>query len=378
MKMQFCPYCGAKLDEGAHFCKNCGEAIGNADCAPQGAKHNQRTEKNTSERKVVYEGTIHKCPNCGEVLNAFDAKCPTCGYEIRNRQAANSIQELTRKLELIDARKMDSISFDSLIEEPDLEDFPAEPESTMKKLIGWDFQEKKRREAVECARAQKEETLKRIQTEKKNLVRNAEKKFENQKQTEKANLIQNFPIPNTKEDILEFALLASSNVNAKNAAPDVVMKAWIGKLDQINQKAAISLDSGPDLDRIHEIYQQVTARWNQKMKWHYVKVTITTILKSAFVIAGIILFVIAIRADKHGNGSEIYELIGIILLVTSAATLTKRSASYCEIAIRAVSGGLSLLLASLLSNGSMLQLCGVVVLIISAISFFKKLAKKDD
>ena len=68
MKMQFCPYCGAKLDEGAHFCKNCGEAIGNADCAPQGAKHNQRTEKNTSERKVVYEGTIHKCPNCGEVL----------------------------------------------------------------------------------------------------------------------------------------------------------------------------------------------------------------------------------------------------------------------------------------------------------------------
>lgn len=27
MKKQFCPYCGTKLDEGARFCKNCGEAI---------------------------------------------------------------------------------------------------------------------------------------------------------------------------------------------------------------------------------------------------------------------------------------------------------------------------------------------------------------
>ena len=100
--------------------------------------------------------------------------------------------------------------------------------------------------------------------------------------------------------------------------------------------------------------------------------------KSAAVIAGIILFIVAINIDRNGGNSAMHELIGVILLVASAATLTRRGASFQEILIGASSGGLSFYLAKYLNNGSMLQLGGAVVSIIVAVSFFKKLAKWED
>lgn len=378
MRMLFCPYCGTKLDEGARFCKNCGEAISNDTQELHKAKKKQPLDANPTERKTVYEGYVHKCPNCGEALDAFSANCPSCGLEIRNRQVASSVQELVRKLELIDVKKMDTVPFEPITEASDAEVLQTESDSAMKRLIGWDFQEKQRRESAERARIAKEEERERARKERRNDALSAEKRFEKQKLLEKVNLIQNFPIPNTKEDIMEFALLVSANINAKNTVPYVVLKAWIGKLDQVYQKAMLSLDSGPDLERIKEIYQQTHNRWKAKRNWHCVKSTMAVIARSAFVIAGIILFIVALIADNHGNGSEIYELIGIILLIASAATLSRRGASYLEIVIAAGSGGLSFLLAGQLHNGSMLQLCGIVVLILSAISLFKKLAKKEE
>ena len=55
--MAFCINCGQELAEGAKFCANCGKAV--------------TGENTTSQRKTVYEGNLHKCPNCGEVLNSF-------------------------------------------------------------------------------------------------------------------------------------------------------------------------------------------------------------------------------------------------------------------------------------------------------------------
>ena len=55
--MAFCINCGQELAEGAKFCANCGKAVNG--------------ENPTTQRKTVYEGQIHKCPNCGEVINSF-------------------------------------------------------------------------------------------------------------------------------------------------------------------------------------------------------------------------------------------------------------------------------------------------------------------
>lgn len=62
-------------------------------------------------RQQEFIGTIKKCPNCGQVLKSFQAKCPACGHEITGIGANVSVKEFfniysketdkARQLELI-------------------------------------------------------------------------------------------------------------------------------------------------------------------------------------------------------------------------------------------------------------------------------------
>ena len=216
MKKQFCPYCGAKLDVGARFCKNCGEAIHSDAQENHGTSKKQTYDGNPTERKTIYEGYIHKCPNCGEVMGSFLTICPACGYEIRDVRSASSVREFAIKLENISAQKMTSFK---------------EQTSVMKIIFGKDFKEGD--EANEA------------------LAR-----FESQKNQEKASLIINFAVPNSKEDIMEFMILAASNIDVKKSIDDDVTKAWISKLDQVYQRAEISMSKQPDFQQIKAIYDQ--------------------------------------------------------------------------------------------------------------------------
>lgn len=215
MKMQFCPYCGTKLDEGARFCKNCGEALDTTQKAHK-QKQKEPLEENPTERKTVYEGYVHKCPNCGELLNAFTTVCPSCGYEIRGAKSSTTVREFALKLENISAQKMPAFE---------------EKKSVMKMVFGKDFKET---DEAEEAKA----------------------RFEEQKAEEKANLIVNFSVPNTKEDILEFMILAASNIDIKHNVDDVVTKAWIQKLEQVYQRAQLTMGNSRDFAMIKTIYEQ--------------------------------------------------------------------------------------------------------------------------
>lgn len=143
MKMQFCPYCGTKLDDGARFCKNCGEAVANNAQEPQKPKCEKRIEENPTERKTVYEGYVHKCPMCGEVLEAFLTVCPACGHEIRDVKSSTSVREFALKLEAISAQKMPTFE---------------EKKSVMKMVFGKDFKEEdEAKEALRRFEHQKDE-----------------------------------------------------------------------------------------------------------------------------------------------------------------------------------------------------------------------------
>ena len=109
---RFCSYCGTKLDEGARFCKNCGEAIGQAQ-QPAGTTVSHEAPKTETKqpkaepvkedprtkRKTVYDGEIHKCPNCGELLKSFTTVCPTCAYEVRGVTTNSPVEALAKKVE---------------------------------------------------------------------------------------------------------------------------------------------------------------------------------------------------------------------------------------------------------------------------------------
>ncbi len=228
---RFCQYCGTKLDLGARFCKSCGKPIDQSDSSAAGYIPPQAEEtfshKQHTERKTVYEGQLHKCPNCGELLDAFRSHCPSCGYEIRDARSSSSVRELAQKLERIEAERMAPIE---------------EKKSLMKIVFGKDFKEKDE-------------------------VEEAQKRFDKHKQQQKTNLIINFSVPNTREDILEFMILASSNIDVKKGIDDEVSKAWLSKLDQVYEKAKLLMSNKPSFAQIKYIYDRKKAQIkNRKFK----------------------------------------------------------------------------------------------------------------
>ncbi len=48
-------------------------------------------------------GDVRKCPACGAMIQSFQAKCPECDYEFANIEANSSVQRLSDMLRKVDA-----------------------------------------------------------------------------------------------------------------------------------------------------------------------------------------------------------------------------------------------------------------------------------
>lgn len=233
--MAFCTKCGKELSADARFCSNCG--------APTAGN-----TAGSTQRKTEYEGTIHKCPNCGEIVDAFKLNCPACGYEFRDSKTTNSVQELAAKLEFIEQQR------------------PPKKAHTFK-----------------------DEFL------------NTYGKFSREDE-QKINLIRNFAIPNTKEDILEFMILASSNIDMKlygtganadeTGALRAISDAWIAKFEQAYQKAEFSFSESPAFAKIQKIYFEKTKELNRQKKRKERETPLLFGMMFALIIIGLIALII--------------------------------------------------------------------------------------
>lgn len=155
-------------------------------------------------------GDVKKCPACGAIVTSFSAKCADCGHEFSNIEANASIQKL----------------FSLLLE---LENKYSNPN-----------------EKVGLT----------------SLFSNALSKASNSDEliSKKCELIKNFPIPNTKNDILEFlssavpyarkvktgigSMFASKTWGGSDSnayKEQEIGKAWKYKCEQILMKARFSL-----------------------------------------------------------------------------------------------------------------------------------------
>ncbi|WP_051656486.1 zinc ribbon domain-containing protein [Butyrivibrio sp. AE3004] len=186
--MAYCTNCGNYVEDGAKFCGKCGKKMSSSS-APNISSDSAETKASSriTKRETVYEGEIHKCPNCGATLSSFVKSCPECGYELRGAASANSVQEFSKSY--------------------------ASATNNSKKI----------------------------------------------------DLIRTFVIPNTREDILEFAILASSNIDAGSytrgatvvsggVSQQEVSEAWMAKFEQAQQKANILLTDDPYLEKINKLY----------------------------------------------------------------------------------------------------------------------------
>jgi methyl coenzyme M reductase subunit C-like uncharacterized protein (methanogenesis marker protein 7) len=165
------------------------------------------------------EGDIKKCPSCGLTVKSFTTKCGDCGHEFRNTQAISSVNSLFEKIQKIDE---DSVNDDS------------------SSLLSVLFQSQKK---------------KRIE--------------------QKISLISNFPVPNTKEDLLEFLIMATPQakqqeklffiIKTQYGSPrwmaDAHGVAWFEKCKQIIMKARLSMkDDKKTLEEIEYYAKQLNIK----------------------------------------------------------------------------------------------------------------------
>lgn len=196
------------------YCQNCGQKLDEkfSFCPECGSPV---LHKDMSIRHQKFAGEIIKCPNCGEILNAFSSQCPACGYELRNADSSDSVKEFTQELKNIEAERKSNN--DGGIR------------NTLAKAFGT------------------------------NTTHHIDQLL--------ANRISNFAVPNTKEDIFEFMILAASNIdpmaydtsNDWYSSPEregklIISNAWDAKYNQVHQKAKMMFPEDSRLVAIENLY----------------------------------------------------------------------------------------------------------------------------
>ena len=148
-------------------------------------------------------GDVKKCPRCGEPVEPMAVKCSACGYEFRNVEALKSSQRLAEKLEAIEvAYRGKKIEQDSGF---------GDKIDVTKYTVG----------------------------------------------REQVTAIKNFPVPTTKEDLLDFAISMQSRWNSSsNDDENVGLKsAYKAKYDECVNKSKILFPNDPMFQGIFEQHQ---------------------------------------------------------------------------------------------------------------------------
>ena len=159
----------------------------------------------TSAPKSDKYGDVRKCPACGAIVPSMAAVCPECGQEFTNIKANSTANMLMLKIDEIQAQS--SVAQRGL-------------------------------NAKDAKTAQRETWA-----------------IESQVTSRTVQAIKNFPIPNTREDLIEFMTLCLSNSRADRQYVDEIAEAWREKFEQLITKARITIPNYPIAEDLIKKYK---------------------------------------------------------------------------------------------------------------------------
>lgn len=185
----------------------------------QESMKSEKTETTAAPKSDKF-GDVKKCPACGSMVQSFQTKCIDCGHEFSNIEANTSVNKLFEML-------------------ADAENERKEEGMSVGKVIGGMF-----------AKAYG--------------VGGVGDKVNNKK----ISIIKNFPIPTSKNDILEFLSLAVPNAKKtgnfftkqqpENEAHNAFVPVWKSKCEQIIMKARFSMkEDKKTLDEINNYAKEL-------------------------------------------------------------------------------------------------------------------------
>ncbi len=130
----------------------------------------------------------------------------------------------------------------------------------------------------------------------------------------RSELIRNFYIPNTKEDIYEFFILATSNLKA-GGSDDA---AWRAKLEQAMQKAELIFGEGEDLTKLRKVYKKVTneqRRHNGLLSKLGKFSSASKTMQRLIACVSLILVGVLIMVAGTATGDYIFQMIGMFPII---------------------------------------------------------------
>lgn len=218
----FCAECGSELPDKARFCPGCGHPAAPQKAFPHAAAplHPQPTaDAQQTARREMYDGAVRKCPSCGSAVNPTDAVCATCGHHFTARKASGSVERFSQQMLDIERSRKDGLL-----------------EAIAHSMRGGQADSTDRQKIL---------------------------------------LINTFPIPNTIEELSEFMYLAATSIDVKlsrkslfGSAPSTekdISDAWVAKMQQVYQKAAMSFPNDPVFAQIRNLYEGKMAELKMKI-----------------------------------------------------------------------------------------------------------------
>lgn len=131
------------------------------------------------------------------------------------------------------------------------------------------------------------------------------------KKSTKEELIRNFYIPNTKEDIIEFFILAVSNIETDAESRE----AWASKLEQTYQKARFTFGDTNEFKYIEQLYNNVRKLENKKKFGVFIAKWWVCLLGAFITVLGFYLEIMGnFKGASSGNPDSPYYMLAFIAL----------------------------------------------------------------
>ena len=365
----FCENCGGEIIRGKKYCPNCAHEIG---------KSVNEVSEQTPEKKPT-RGTAF-CEKCGEAIIPGTKYCPNCAHEIGKSVIEPSMQEPKQGKEDSPSVSEFKTEGKSVEEVEEKEKTHRKQEYTGKVLKCPNCGEVLKSFAPICPSCGCEVRDMPVS----NAVREFMLKLE-KSQTDKqaVAIIKNHPIPNTREDMYEFMVIAVTGINSEKS--ESTAAAWRIKFEQCYHKALLMLPESdlPKIEKLHEEIEQkdeqlkleldkAQAEKIKRKRQNTIRKAIRIVLRNMLIVFGAVCFVIALVQNSANEDTALFELISGILLTAASALQLKKRTYYIEIIIAAALGIAFVTVKNAFHDGRLMLFFGVVSLILSFVGFVKK------